>query len=36
MQINLDGELISDTRFRFQILKRRVPLKLPDDCPLLT
>lgn len=35
LQINLDGEPIRGTRFWFEILKQRVPLKLPDGCPLL-
>jgi lipid kinase YegS len=35
LQINLDGEPIADTRFRFEILKRRMVMKLPNDCPLL-
>ncbi len=35
LQLNLDGEPICGTRFRFEILEQRVPLKLPDGCPLL-
>jgi len=35
LQINLDGEPLRGTRFRFEILKGRVSLKLPDGCPLL-
>jgi lipid kinase YegS len=35
LQINLDGEPITGTRFRFELLPRRMPMKLPPDCPLL-
>jgi lipid kinase YegS len=35
LQLNLDGEPVSGTRFRFEILKQRLPMKLPDGCPLL-
>lgn len=35
LQINLDGEPISGTRFRFEVLSQRLPMKLPPDCPLL-
>jgi lipid kinase YegS len=35
LQINLDGEPIADTRFRFDILPRRLRLVLPSNCPLL-
>jgi lipid kinase YegS len=35
LQINLDGEPIADTRFRFEAVPRRLGLKLPPDCPLL-
>ena len=35
LQINLDGEPACGTRFRFEILKQRLPMKLPQDCPLL-
>ncbi len=35
LQINLDGEPITDTQFRFEILPQRLQLKLPPDCPLL-
>ncbi|HEX4145526.1 MAG TPA: lipid kinase YegS [Pirellulales bacterium] len=35
MQINLDGEPITDHRFRFEIGPKRLPMKLPPDCPLL-
>jgi diacylglycerol kinase family enzyme len=35
LQINLDGEPIEDTRFRFELLPRRLPMKLPPGCPLL-
>ena len=36
LQINLDGEPITGTRFRFEFLPQRLPMKLPSDCPLLT
>jgi len=35
LQINLDGEPTTGTRFRFELLPRRLPMKLPSDCPLL-
>ena len=35
LQINLDGEPIAGTRFRFELLPRRLHLKLPPDCPLI-
>jgi diacylglycerol kinase family enzyme len=35
LQINLDGEPITGTRFRFELLPQRLPMKLPADCPLL-
>jgi lipid kinase YegS len=35
LQVNLDGEPLTDTRFRFEILPRRLQMKLPSDCPLL-
>jgi diacylglycerol kinase family enzyme len=35
LQINLDGKPIEDTRFRFEVLPRRLPMKLPPGCPLL-
>jgi lipid kinase YegS len=35
LQINLDGEPITNTHFRFEIMPRRLPMKLPPDCPLL-
>ena len=35
LQINLDGEPITGTRFRFELLPQRLPMKLPSDCPLL-
>jgi lipid kinase YegS len=35
MQINLDGEPITDRRFRFEIGPMRLPMKLPPNCPLL-
>jgi len=36
LQINLDGEPISARSFRFDLQPRRVRMKLPADCPLLT
>jgi len=35
LQINLDGEPLANTRFRFEILPRRLSMKLPPRCPLL-
>lgn len=35
LQINLDGEPIEATHFRFETLPQRLRLKLPTDCPLL-
>jgi len=35
LQINLDGEPIADTRFRFEAVPRRLGMKLPPGCPLL-
>jgi diacylglycerol kinase family enzyme len=35
LQINLDGEPMMDTRFRFELLPQRLRMKLPSDCPLL-
>jgi len=35
LQINLDGEPIAGTRFRFELLPRRLRMKLPPDCPLI-
>ena len=35
MQINLDGEPITDTHFRFEIVPGRLQMKLPPECPLL-
>ena len=35
LQINLDGEPITGTRFRFELLPQGLPMKLPADCPLL-
>jgi diacylglycerol kinase family enzyme len=32
---SLDGEPIVDTRFQFEVLPRRLPMKLPAACPLL-
>lgn len=36
LQINLDGEPMADTRFRFEVLPRRLSMKLPPGCPLLS
>lgn len=36
LQINLDGEPMSGTRFAFEILPRRLSMRLPPDCPLLS
>jgi len=36
LQINLDGEPVSGMRFVFEILPRRLSMRLPPDCPLLT
>ncbi len=35
LQINLDGEPLTGTGFRFEILPRQLPMKLPAACPLL-
>jgi len=35
LQINLDGEPLTGTRFRFEVLPRRLPMRLPVACPLL-
>ncbi len=35
LQINLDGEPITGTRFRFELLPQRLRMKLAPDCPLL-
>ena len=35
LQINLDGEPMTDTHFRFEALARKLSMKLPSDCPLL-
>jgi lipid kinase YegS len=35
IQINLDGEPIADTHFRFESVTGRLRMKLPPDCPLL-
>ena len=35
MQINLDGEPIASTHFRFEIMPHRLTMKLPAECPLL-
>ena len=36
LQINLDGEPLTATRFRFELLPRRLSMKLPAGCPLLS
>jgi lipid kinase YegS len=35
LQINLDGEPMEGTRFRFEALPRRLPKRTPDGCPLV-
>jgi lipid kinase YegS len=35
IQINLDGEPVTCTRFRFELLSRQLPMQLPAGCPLL-
>ena len=35
LQINLDGEPITGTHFRFEIMPQRLRMKLPPNCPLL-
>jgi lipid kinase YegS len=35
LQINLDGEPLTGTRFRFELLPRQLSMKLPAACPLL-
>lgn len=35
MQINLDGEPISDTHFELEVLPGRLRLHLPENCPLV-
>lgn len=35
LQINLDGEPMTGTQFRFEVLPRRLSMKLPPTCPLL-
>ena len=35
LQVNLDGEPLTDKKFRFELLPRRLQMKLPSDCPLL-
>jgi len=35
LQINLDGEPIAGKRFRFELLPKALPMKLPVDCPLI-
>ena len=35
LQINLDGEPLTGTRFRFEVLPRRLAMKLPGECPLI-
>jgi len=35
LQINLDGEPLTSTRFRFEILPRRLSMRLPAGCPLV-
>jgi len=35
LQINLDGEPLTSTRFRFEILPRRLSMRLPAGCSLV-
>jgi lipid kinase YegS len=35
LQVNLDGEPLQGTRFRFEALPRRVPMRMPEGCPLV-
>jgi len=35
LQINLDGEPLTDTSFRFEILPRRLGMKMPTECSLI-
>jgi len=35
LQINLDGEPLEGTRFRFEALSRRLPMRMPEGCPLV-
>jgi lipid kinase YegS len=35
LQINLDGEPITDTHFRFEIVPQQLQMILPPDCPVL-
>jgi diacylglycerol kinase family enzyme len=36
LPINLDGEPLTGTRFRFGLLPRRLSTKLPAGCPLIS
>ena len=36
LQINLDGEPLTGTRFHFELLPRRLPMRLPARCPLVS
>jgi diacylglycerol kinase family enzyme len=35
LQINLDGEPMTGTRFVFELLPGRLAMRLPPECPLL-
>lgn len=35
MQVNLDGEPITDTKFHFEVVAQRLRMRLPEGCPLL-
>jgi len=35
LQINLDGEPLQATRFRFEALPRRLPMRTPQGCPVV-
>jgi lipid kinase YegS len=35
LQVNLDGEPLEATRFRFEALPRRIPMRTPEGCPLV-
>jgi diacylglycerol kinase family enzyme len=36
LAINLDGESVTGTRFRFEAMPRALRVHLPPSCPLLT
>jgi len=35
LQVNLNGEPLQGTRFRFEALPRRIPMRTPEGCPLV-